>query len=139
MMSTNFLNICGPIFEISTETGITGRALIDFDNYSESKTTMPAILALEGLNQFAVRLAHATLPQQQGWRYLPVSFRSFVEHKLLRQRRYFVHGRAEQTTNTLRVRMTLIEADGGQTVVLKAEVLVVAVSYSPKKSIIEVH
>lgn len=109
-MTTGFLDICGPI-SVATATS-TARAVLRSRMYSGWPDVGAIWLALEGLNQFAVRLGRGYLGSQALDRVLPVGIRSLSVVGPVDASELAVEGTATRFGPTVRVQATVRCAGG---------------------------
>lgn len=109
-MSTQFLQICGPIQRTDHEQGW---AELDLNQY-QGEVEIPAVaLLLEGVHQAAVRVGRLLIPQGTAAqaRVLPVTVQKFtpLRHEIPRYCRVFVH--AVPFGHAARVRLDIQDVD----------------------------
>jgi len=100
-----FLSMCSSInFERDKESAT---AKLSLNNWPFSNLHQPEILVLEGLNQFAVRIATAFYPDNGKKRYLPTMIEKFQIERREFAPKLIISGRCEMVHDSCRVICTV--------------------------------
>ncbi len=130
-MTTGFLEITAP-FAPPPGT-LRAEAVLSPCRYAGWREVAPAVLVLEGLNQFAVRLAMHGLARLDEARLLPAAVKALSMEGVLDREEMRVEGTAAPFGPTFRVSLTARRADAVGPVV-RAEIVVARVAGAPPPS-----